>query len=212
MPRLAPARLAALAAVLLCGAPAAAQDGPQAPVAQTVSRDQQLAAEAYQRGLSEVAQSRLALERAAAPDVRALAEAVLARQEALNRALEAAAGGQLPRVMEPDDAEVAARLGTLQGAAFDDTYLRARAQALMRQANTLDKLAAQAATPALQAAAREALPGIDAVRRQALELRTALAPIGDGPVGAVPGASRPTAQGKDLPEGGERPNATSSVD
>ncbi|MFC7331578.1 DUF4142 domain-containing protein [Rhodocista pekingensis] len=150
--------------------------------------------QAYQRGLGELAQAELALSRTTRPELRALAQAARERLTGLNGTLAEIArrlGVTLPTEPLAEDRAVQDRLATLEDPAFQDGFLRDRAQGLMRQVNTLEKLAAQATDPALRDAAAQALPGLDALRRQALDLRVALAPVGDGPVGAVPGADRP---------------------
>ncbi|ACI97891.1 DUF4142 domain-containing protein [Rhodospirillum centenum] len=187
--RRAPALLlaAALAAAPVLTA-AAGQARPEAPAA-AAGFDATHLQQAYQRGLGELAQVELALSRTVRPEVRALAEAAGDRLAGLNGDLAVVArrlAVALPTAPLPEDRAVQDRLATLEDPAFQDGFLRDRAQGLMRQVNTLEKLAAQASDPALRAAAAQALPGLDALRRQALDLRVALAPVGDGPVGAAP--------------------------
>lgn len=202
-------------AILVISAPVSFAETNSSAAEASADYDGILLQQVYQRGLGEIAQAEIAAQRSEHPQVRELAQLVLAQQRNLNRALKELADRQriaLPAAPLDEDRQVLERLRTLHGQALDSSFLRDRVQGLMRQTNILYKLAAQASDPAVKALAENQAPRMDEIRQRALELRVAVAPIEDGPVGAVPNASQPAETSGEIPGDGtgERVNATSS--
>jgi len=169
---------------------------PMEGPAQAILADQEFAhmAQAYERSLAELALGRMALDRAEDARVRAIAQASTDLHGRMKAGLEksaADAGAILPEQPAAEDRRLIARLETLAPPAFDQAYLFDRAQTLMRQANLMEKLRAQADREDVRQLAADVLPDLTELKRQVVDLRADLVPMDDGPVGALPGQEKP---------------------
>jgi putative membrane protein len=193
--------MAALVASLLLGAaaPAVAQAPPH-------DLDHRFLREAIERGLAEARMAELAGARASAEAVRAFARTMAEDHGRLNGRLAELARGlgiEPPAGPGEDEARVVDRLATLEGGAFDQVYAVAAAQDHMRHHNLMAEIAAQAASPELRRFGAEAVGVLDRHLVASQELRAAVRPIAQGPLGAVPGQAVPpteaTPQAEDAP-------------
>lgn len=195
-----------LVAALALGAtmPAAAQ----APTAQAPAYelDHRFLREAIERGIAEARMAELAEARASGEAVRAFARTMAEDHGRLNGRLAELArdlGVEPPAGPGEDEARVIDRLGTLEGEAFDQVYAVGVAQDHMRHHNLMAEIAAQAEAHELRRFGAEAVGVLDRHLVAAQELRAAVRPIAQGPLGAVPGQTVPpteaTPQAEDAP-------------
>lgn len=174
----------------LVGAPLAAQPTAQG-TGTSLPAENAAASRALEFGRTEEVYARLAVERVAAEPIRDFARRMIEDHARFYAAL-ARFGSPGPALREEDEA-VLERLRTLDGAAFEQVYIRDRAQDRMRHYNLVSELAAQAADADLRSIAAGMLPVLGRHLERAQALREQFRPIEQGPVGAIPGQSEPPA-------------------
>jgi putative membrane protein len=182
-------------AVTLLAVPAAAQPvqhgAPQETRPAPAAFDEARAARALEYGRAEEAYAHLAIERTSSERTREFARRMVDEHARFNAELSRFAAQAAP--LREEDQAVLERLRTLGGAAFEQVYIRDRAQERMRHYNLVSELAAQAGDPDLRRIAAAMVPVLGRQLEQAQALREDVRPIGQGPVGAVPGQSEPPA-------------------
>ena len=117
-------RTLTFAAIALAATSSLAQDTSTVPLG-----DEVFAMKAYSSGMAEIVKSKLALERATQPAIKAFAERMIKDHTECNSKIAEAArkkGIPLPSTLDPIHAFAIERMGRLTGSDFDKTFMQAQ--------------------------------------------------------------------------------------
>jgi len=161
-------RTLSLAVLALVAANARAQDSSTVPLG-----DEYFAMKAYASGMVEIAKSRVAMERATQPAIKAFAEQMIKDHTECNNkivALAAKKGIALPNAIDAVHAVAINRLARMTGSDFDKTFMMAQMCAHKEALHLFEHESCKGEDSELKELATKAIPTLQQHTKMAFEL------------------------------------------
>ncbi len=161
-------RTLTLAAIALAATSSFAQETTTEPLG-----DEVFAMKAYSNGMAEIVKSKLALERATQPAIKAFAERMIKdHTEANNKIAEVARMKSipLPTTLDPIHTFAIDRMGRMTGSDFDKTYMKAQVCAHKEAIHLFEHESCKGEDSELKQLAAKTIPTLEEHARMAFEL------------------------------------------